>query len=263
MLSPVIDNRIKMLESCADELGIVIKEHGWTAYALNLVAKMQKIAYLLDLDDEDDSFSEKVRLDAGNMYDAFKGVIGGKWVTTKSGNRIHIGDDGTPDKGNPHVLEAIEESLGTVKARKRKDGMKCESTVEFKKSGSVTRDSMNRVVTHFNHDENVMKITRQIRVEDVIGNRYKICREPIEHLTVFASSEIGRGVDVAEKLSEQVGGDKSKWKHVKGIGTVVDKNGKKTKADIHWFENPESGQILWKIKQFLEDMDESQVYWEK
>lgn len=47
----------------------------------------------------------------------------GYWVTTEGGNHIHISGEGRPDKGNPHVLEAMsgekhatsESSTGTAK----------------------------------------------------------------------------------------------------------------------------------------------------
>lgn len=29
---------------------------------------------------------------------------GGRWVTTENGHKIHINEEGEPDKGNPHVL---------------------------------------------------------------------------------------------------------------------------------------------------------------
>ena len=38
----------------------------------------------------------------------------GRWVTTENGHQIHINDEGEVDKGNPHVLKAIEESGGDV-----------------------------------------------------------------------------------------------------------------------------------------------------
>lgn len=248
MLSEIIEKRIDEISSISDELSYILPRKGWTEYAISLFNKMQKLS---------DDLDEEVREDG--MIDALKNA----WITTENNHKIHIGDDGNPDKGNPHVLEAIEGALKSTEAKQRKGVMKCESAVEFEKPGSITRDKFGRVVTHFNHDENTMKITKQIRLEDKIGKGYKICRENIEHLTVFASADVGKGVKQAEHLTDQVGGDKAKWKHVKGIGTVVDKDGNKRKADIHWFENPESGQVGWKIKQFLEDMDESEIYWEE
>lgn len=247
MLSSVVEKRIDEISTISDELSYILPRDGWSDYAISLFTRLQRLSIILD--DEDER--------ADGMLDAFKDA----WITTENNHKVHVGDDGNPDKGNPHVLAAIEGAMKATESKQRKGEMKCEESVEFEKSGSITKDKLGRVVTHFNHDENTMKITKQIKVDGKIGNEYKICREPIEHLTVFASDSVGRGVDQREKLSEQVGGIPNKWKHVKGIGTVVGKDGKKHKADIHWFENPESGQVCWKIKQFVEDMDESEIYW--
>ena len=266
MISPVVEKRIEKFEALVDELRIV-GEDGWTDYAFVILDKLNRLAIVLDDEHEDaedvlNDCVDSVRVDS--MADAFRSALKDQWVTTKEGRHIHLNEEGEPDAGNPYLLNAISGALDKKESQERnEEGSKCENVVSFEKSGSITIDKKGRKVTHFNHDENDMQITRQIRVEADDGQSYKICRGKIEHLTVFASSEVRRGVDVAEKLAEQVGGDKTKWKHVKGIGTVVSKDGKQRKADLHWFENPESGQVGWKIKQFLEDMDESKIYWKK
>lgn len=292
MLSPVVEKRIEKLEALADELDLVLKEHGWTAYAFKILSKMRVLVAVLN--DESVDAEEclhdiimEFRQDAGNMFDAFKDAYQDKWITTENGHKIHISEEGEPDKGNPYVLEAISDGIEKKeteeKAKKeaeeaekakaqesekkrqehpRKDDMICEDKVEFENSGAITKDSKGKLVTHFNHDEDIMQVTRQIKeVGSSDGNFYKVCRGIIEHLTVFASAKVGRGVDVEQKLIGQVGGSAGSWKHVKGIGTVVDKEGNQRKADLHWFESPECGQVRWKIKQFAEDMDESKVYW--
>ena len=248
MLSDVVDKRIDEISTIADELSYILKDQGWTDYAFTLLSRMQKLAIILD--DEDER--------ADGMFDAFKNA----WITTESGKRVHVGDDGNPDKGNPYLLEAIGGAIKSTEAKQRKEGMKCETPVKFKNSGEITHSGSGWRVTHFDHDENEMRITKPIKnAVDGAGQKYEICRGTIEHLTVFASNDVGRGVDIAADLSHHCGGDVKKWKHVKGIGDVVDMSGKKRKADLHWFENPETGQVGWKIKQFLEDMDESQIYW--
>jgi len=247
MLSDVIDKRIQDISTIADELEHLVPRDGWTDYALGLLARLQMLAIILD--DEDER--------ADDMFDAFKNA----WITTENKHKIHIGDDGEPDMGNPHVLAAIEGAIKNKESQFRKEGMKCENSVKFENAGAITTDKIGRKVTHFNHDENKMKVTRRMRVKDDKGNTYSVDIGEIDHLTVFASEELDNKVKVADKLSMQVGGDKSKWKHVKGMGMVTTPKGEKKEADLHWFENPESGQVGWKIKQFREDMDESEVYW--
>ena len=143
----------------------------------------------------------------------------------------------------------------------RKGKAKPEVRVEFENAGAVLRDKVGKQVTHFNHDEEEMKVTRQVKVRDPEGNNYKICRGVIKHLTVFAGDGTDSPLRVADKLKEQVGGSEKSWKHCKGIGMVVGPDGKQREADLHWFESPEAGQTRWKIKQLREDMDESKIYW--
>ncbi len=247
MLSDVVDKRIQEVSDVGNELSYILPRDGWTDYAFELLARLQKLTIILD--DEDER--------ADGMFDAFKNA----WMSTKDGQHIYIGEDGNPEKGNPHLLAAIEGAIENTEKKARKDDMKCEKPVTYEKSGAITKSKDGWRITHFDHDENEMNVTRQVYVQDQAGQNYKVCRGKIEHLTVFAAGDMERQVDIAEDLSEHCGGKPDEWKHVKGIGTVVDMNGKQKRADLHWFENPETGQVGWKIKQFLEEMDESQIYW--
>ena len=247
MLSEVMENRIEEISAISDELSNILPRYGWNSYTRKLVERLRNVYSAIESDDARED----------GMLDAFRDA----WITTENNHKIHIGDDGNPDKGNPHVLEVIEGAMKSAESKQRKGDMRCEKPVKFEKPGSITSAKDGRKIFHFSHDENNMSLSKQINVRDESGSNYKICRGNIEHLTVFAASDMDRGVDVAEKLSEQFGGEAKSWKHVKGIGTIVDKDGKQGKADLHWFESPECGQVLFKVKQFLEDMDESQIYW--
>ena len=57
MISPVVEKRIEKLEAMADELDLVLKEHGWTDYAAKLLSQMRVVAAVLDDEHED---AEKV-----------------------------------------------------------------------------------------------------------------------------------------------------------------------------------------------------------
>ena len=57
--------------------------------------------------------------------------------------------------------------------------------------------------------------------------------------------------EVKEGLTEAFGGDPEKWQHVKGIGIIND-DGEGVKAEIHWFQQPATGQVRHKIKEWLE-----------
>lgn len=38
----------------------------------------------------------------------------GRWITTENGHKVHLNEEGEPDKGNPHVIEAMEGSSGSA-----------------------------------------------------------------------------------------------------------------------------------------------------
>lgn len=245
----------KIIDICNELKALLSNDGAFTFYVLNLFGKLQMLSLQFG----------GVREDAGIDLSKY---AGGHWVTSDDGHKIYVDKDGNPVAGNPYVLEAIAGAANKkaseaemAKRFPRKGEMVCEKRVSFENPGRNTQDSLGRTVTHFNHDEDVMEVTRQVKVEDALGDQYKICREPIEHLTVFAADGVGRGLDVAEKLAAQAGGSVKSWKHVKGIGTVVDNNGQKRKADIHWFESPEAGQVRWKIKQFMDEMTDEEMYW--
>ena len=263
MLSDVVEKRINEVSEIAEALSYVLPRDGWTEYAYGLLTRLQQLAIILD--DEDAR--------ADGMFEAFKEA----WITSENGNHIHIGPDGNPDKGNPYVLAAIKGAIDNTeekdkqeqerqakeKTKRRKRYMICEKAVNFSNPKELSVDELGGTVTHFNHDENEMKVEKEITAEDSKGQKFTICVGKIEHLTIFASEEIDRPVRKAKSLARRVGGSAEKWKHVKGMGYVIDKKGNRKLADLHWFENPETGQAEWKLKQFREEMDESEVYWEE
>ena len=238
------------------EMKVLLSANGtFDSYMLKLLGRLQRLSLIIGLDEREDA----------SLGDAFKATYEkGQWVTTENNHKLYISENGEPTKGNPHVLEAIKSSIDRDEVRKknpRKGSMVCEDKVTFKNPNSIGKDKDGHVVTHFNHDENTMKVTVQVDVKDKQGRKFKICKGKIEHLTIFAADGVGRGVDVANELADKAGGPASGWKHSKGIGTVVDKSGKQYKADLHWFENTETGQCCWKIKEFLENMKETDKYW--
>lgn len=55
--------------------------------------------------------------------------------------------------------------------------------------------------------------------------------------------------DVAEGLSEQIGGEPDKWQHCKGVGTI-DYYGEDRDAEVHWFQEETVGKHKFKIKKW-------------
>lgn len=58
--------------------------------------------------------------------------------------------------------------------------------------------------------------------------------------------------EVANGLSEQIGGSPSEWQHCKGKG-IIDYYGEERLAEIHWFQEKTVGKHKFKIKHWLED----------
>lgn len=282
--------RIDEIATIADELGSIVPTRGWTKYALKILVKLQELSIELS----DDPF---VRMDAtladiewkvskpefkpaDDLTDEEKAQ--GFYFREVNGNAIKFSSEtGEPIDGQPKAFgvddlqSMIDNARAKIEAQKekaaesvrrnrehpRKGYMTCEEPVTFANAGETTKDHLGRDVTHFNHDEDTMEITSPVKVQDVTGNEFEIVPGSIEHLTVFAANGVGRGLDAADGLADQVGGSPESWKHCKGIAKVVGIDGTEREADIHWFESKECGQLEWKIKQFVEDMDESQVYW--
>ena len=58
--------------------------------------------------------------------------------------------------------------------------------------------------------------------------------------------------EVAQGLSEQIGGSPERWQHCKGVGTI-DKDGEYVKAEVHWFQEGSVGKHKFKVKRWLDD----------
>ena len=57
--------------------------------------------------------------------------------------------------------------------------------------------------------------------------------------------------EVAEGLSEQIGGKPSEWQHCKGIG-LLDREGEEQEAEIHWFQEPSVGKHRFRVKEWFD-----------
>lgn len=143
----------------------------------------------------------------------------------------------------------------------RKGKMKPEIPVTFKNPKVLNKDKAGGVISHFNHDEDIMDVTKGFPLMDECADSYNLCVGKIEHLTVYAGKGTDVKLGVADSIARQHGGKPEDWKHVKGMGKVKGKDGNIEEADIHWFENENIGQVRWKIKQKRSEMGESSIYW--
>lgn len=91
-------------------------------------------------------------------------------------------------------------------------------------------------------------------LDPVSGRRYHFSEGTrIKDPTVFAGKGGAKKLlpEVAEGLSEQLGGDPEEWQHCKGIGTI-DFDGEDREAEVHWFQEKTAGKHKFKIKEWLE-----------
>lgn len=73
----------------------------------------------------------------------------------------------------------------------------------------------------------------------------------IRDVQVFAGKGTSKPLaeEVAEGLSEQIGGQPDEWQHCKGTGTI-DYHGEDIDAEVHWFQEPSVGKHKFKIKKW-------------
>jgi hypothetical protein len=66
---------------------------------------------------------------------------------------------------------------------------------------------------------------------------------PIRDVQVIAS---GRGVSIAARLKRRFGG--GRWRKMKGMALIRERNGVIHAAELHWYEAHGVGRVGWKIK---------------
>lgn len=73
----------------------------------------------------------------------------------------------------------------------------------------------------------------------------------IQNSEVFAGSGTKHPLHdgVAEGLTEQFGGEPSKWQHCKGHG-ILDYDGEERPAEVHWFQEKTVGKVRFKVKRW-------------
>lgn len=75
----------------------------------------------------------------------------------------------------------------------------------------------------------------------------------ISHIEVFAGKGTRNKLSpkVVHGLSKEYGVGTRGWQHAKGLGTIQLSNGKRTTAEVHWFQHKDVGRVEFKIKEWL------------
>jgi len=109
-------------------------------------------------------------------------------------------------------------------------------------------------------DENVLRLS-DLKIECCLGAKSQsyVIEMPdgeiinlsegtrITNIEVIAGKGRDRKIDIVDILVDNYGGNADEWQKVKGIG-YVDFGGENYKAELHWYQEPSVGKVLWKLK---------------
>lgn len=101
---------------------------------------------------------------------------------------------------------------------------------------------------NFQRTGNSMSVTKDVKFRSgtKISSGSKITK-----IADFAGGNSGKPVKVEEHLIKQYGGSKGSWTHSRGETNVTLNNGINRRAEIHWFESANVGQIDMKVKRYF------------
>lgn len=145
--------------------------------------------------------------------------------------------------------EALDARLAEIEAQ--------ESKIQPKgvvKSGKNDTIKLKDIIIH----RSVGAKARNYKVVDrTTGIEYEFAPGThVQNAEVFA----GKGTKhplhggVPEGLTEEYGGDVSKWQHAKGEGILVGEDtGEEYPAEVHWFQEESVGKVKFKVKRWLDE----------
>ncbi|WP_333813925.1 minor capsid protein, partial [Muricomes intestini] len=145
--------------------------------------------------------------------------------------------------------EVLEARLAEIEAQEHKIQSK-----GIVKSGKDDTIKLKDIIIH----RSVGAKARNYKVVDkTTGIEYEFAPGThIQNAEVFA----GKGTKhplhdgVPEGLTEEYGGDVSKWQHVKGEGVLVGEDTEEEyPAEVHWFQEESVGKVKFKVKRWLDE----------
>lgn len=193
---------------------------------------------------------------------------GSEWVRD---NLPRLAKDGQYDKQKdymklyPDTKEKIEEIFAGIKenlgselahhgVKGQKWGVRNGPPYPINRKGVEKTSNSDKLENIYIHRSLGAKARNYSILDPVSGRRYHFSEGTrIKNPKVFA----GKGgvkrllPEVAEGLSEQLGGKPENWQHCKGIGTI-DFYGEDRDAEVHWFQEESVGKHKFRIKKWLE-----------
>ena len=159
---------------------------------------------------------------------------GGVWRTI-NGARVFIRD------GND-LKSAIAEKLEAQS--KRKNG------VDFRPDGGIMGMSDGDAVNlpDIVIGRSVGAQARNYDIEMPDGELLRLSEgSRVTDVEVIAGKGRDRQIDIVDVLVEKYGGNPDEWQKVKGLG-CLDVDGESYKAELHWYQEPTIGRVMWKLK---------------
>lgn len=101
----------------------------------------------------------------------------GQWITTENGHKVHLNEEGEPDKGNPRVVAAMNgESSGNNGGSSRPEVTKRQSVDFLKKSGAGWYAGLDDFQESFEGEGfSILDMTSEYAtIEDEAGNEFTV-----------------------------------------------------------------------------------------
>ena len=121
------------IENICDELKALLSNNGaFDAYGRKLLERLQKLSFEIETREEkrarggiafleykkrqEKRIRERKQERQDGMKEALEKAVN-EWRTTDDGHRIHFGENGEPDKGNPYIVGLIQSAIDKDKGR--------------------------------------------------------------------------------------------------------------------------------------------------
>lgn len=166
-----------------------------------------------------------------------------------------INQDGGTNLLNPEKNIDFSHNNSTIKGKENLDGGTGSGNhghegVKGQRGGSKTKNSPPEI-TKFKTSNGSMKITSDLSVKFSKSGKSTVTIKAGEEITgiySFAGKGSGKNLVVSGLLAKQYGGKPKEWAHLCGFADVITDKGNKYRAEIHWFEHEDVGQIKFKVK---------------
>lgn len=257
-----MDNSVDKIIAICDELKALLFDNGaFTSYALKLLGELQRLSLQIGLEEREDAKIGDIF--AAKKAEAAKSSIPSDLTREEKAQGFYYRKvNGNNIKFNSETGEMIDGQPKAVGVA----GMVDQAVEDFShRHEKIGKSTKGKTATNFEIDGTVMNVATPFMVRD--GRRdtgdlvYEIQPGKIKYLQTIGASDMDRKVDVADKISEQYGGEPDDWTKMKGIGLAKDDKGEIREANIHFFHDPNTGQGDWKVVQWVDEMTPAEKWW--